>query len=1265
MNETSGRNALRDYLEGRLLDALKTAGVDDASASKVVSWCRIARTRAPVAMVGAGFSRNARPVSQWRELAPERHDPPAAGQWKDLQKEWAAGLHGTSEENADPLWLAELYEQQHSHQALLQTLRYAIPEALLELGPAHRALTKLPWRAIVTTNYDRLIERAYERGQSPRNIRVVASDHDLVDLDARPGAVEILHPHGVFCHEGGLVVTLEDYRRFPAQRPLLLTKVRQLFIEHPLLVLGFSATDPNFIQWEGWLGDLLGRDQLPGLCLEVGQASSVPRRTYWGTRLQFVQLRVEVLEDVLLAVAEYLDRDRPTAKDIEAALHREIDGATTVEVVIVAFQRALRVLWQRGLLDEHRSGDELLRLAVKRAFELAHPAPGAAERAFSSVFAESRELYVLRRPEASAAERAEHPSGTEQIASLRLAFGPQWWAWLRAAAEFLGPGFSVPGGFGRLFVNVQAELANGGDGVPTPLREALELEVTLARIEKANDAPSVDSATDQWLKGRSLGDLPREMRASMEDARERARLRLGTVTGNRTSEHPAEIATAQECRRAGYLRFLKGDLVESARIYARAAQRSRDEGEPDHVERHTLETAKRVDWSARSHARGVASPFSPDLGARLDELATRRNREYDRFEALESDLSAKHIRKLQDRSVRETEWHNGRSHSVGGAAERMIALCESFWVRPDLAGAASEARALELMDEDRLPEAARRLAMYGSPELARIVETEVRNPTRVGSLPRALTAPLLEPGRWPGEWSSRLDALSKAVPELVVSQAGCVQGWLRSCAEALLDSDRSIVHGRSFRGYSGETPGRIAEVLRDRWLWADGGTFRRELAEWQESLPRTPIYETLRSAVAARLGGLPWAIWLEEGSVRPEEKDAILAEALGQVRERPPWGPGARERLLDDLLGELCAAQEDQGGAPSLAQYPRIAAELRTWEATPKAVPEYRPWLSLQLTLALAAASEQPEEALQEALQKALDHLRPDARTREPFGAFHALALNVGSLPAEKLEGALAAGQAHLERLASHSDEADNPDGTDIAQAIAHLAARALADDHGDLAERCHSLVLAASEIEPTTLRWAAAVSPAGIAPIRERVEARVSAMLAGAVPPRTYSPRGRFRTRACDIAAAWADAPHPKPLPTAWLHGLALLTAADDATVVWHALNALGILARRRVIAGRPAPERRMVAHAVRRAAQDGRATVRGAAAFALEMLALRMPEGAPEAVDVNAARETIGTDDRVCVVVERERAERLAARLSAEEGSPGTTISCDSTPE
>lgn len=198
-------------------------------------------------LVGAGFS-----------LQCERPDvaggsPPL---WSDLARAMALGLGRSAEEatTADPLRLAETYETAFGRAALVRLIRGAVNDQAWRPGEAHAALLDLPWVDVLTTNYDTLLERA--ASGSARGYGIVRREGDLSGLRSP----RIIKLHGTIEDNADLVITEEDYRRYPDVHAAMVNTARQALIENDLCLIGFSGNDPNFRAWVGWV-----RDRLRGL----------------------------------------------------------------------------------------------------------------------------------------------------------------------------------------------------------------------------------------------------------------------------------------------------------------------------------------------------------------------------------------------------------------------------------------------------------------------------------------------------------------------------------------------------------------------------------------------------------------------------------------------------------------------------------------------------------------------------------------------------------------------------------------------------------------------------------------------------------------------------------------------------------------------------------------------------------------------------------------------------------------------------------------
>lgn len=208
-------------------------------------------------MVGAGFSRNAKPNGGSELSFPD---------WSELGDRFYEKLNGKKPNSASRylniLKLAEEVEAAFGRPALNQTLRDAIPDLAYEPSQLHVDLLDLPWVDVFTTNYDTLLERAC-RSVSSRRYDVVVNKEDLV-YSEKPRIVKL---HGSFPSERPFIITEEDYRRYPDGFSPFVNTVRQSLLENTLCLIGFSGDDPNFLQWIGWIHDNLGRDNSPKIYL--------------------------------------------------------------------------------------------------------------------------------------------------------------------------------------------------------------------------------------------------------------------------------------------------------------------------------------------------------------------------------------------------------------------------------------------------------------------------------------------------------------------------------------------------------------------------------------------------------------------------------------------------------------------------------------------------------------------------------------------------------------------------------------------------------------------------------------------------------------------------------------------------------------------------------------------------------------------------------------------------------------------------------------
>ena len=111
-------------------------------------------THSVTAFVGAGFSMNA-----------EIPNNVSMKTWVQLREVFLDKLYPNNEEDKKNdanvvVRLSSLIDAQFGHNELDNILEEALPDQLIQPGRLHRLLVQLPWKDILTTNYDTLIERA-------------------------------------------------------------------------------------------------------------------------------------------------------------------------------------------------------------------------------------------------------------------------------------------------------------------------------------------------------------------------------------------------------------------------------------------------------------------------------------------------------------------------------------------------------------------------------------------------------------------------------------------------------------------------------------------------------------------------------------------------------------------------------------------------------------------------------------------------------------------------------------------------------------------------------------------------------------------------------------------------------------------------------------------------------------------------------------------------------------------------------------------------
>lgn len=240
-------------------------------------------------LIGSGFSWNAERVD-----GTDKHMP----NWFGLADKFCEKLGIDKEEDkryADPLTLAQETEDMYGRPFLDNLLREQMSDEQYLPSKLHVDLMRLPWSDVFTTNYDTLLERAYQ-GIAEKRYHVVVDQKDLLNSS---GQARIIKLHGSFPSNGPFIITEEDFRTYPYDHAPFVNTVQQSLLENTFILIGFSGNDPNFLKWIGWIHDNLGLKNSPKIFMITHMEEPATKvKTLGAKNIEMVVLnRIEVYKD--------------------------------------------------------------------------------------------------------------------------------------------------------------------------------------------------------------------------------------------------------------------------------------------------------------------------------------------------------------------------------------------------------------------------------------------------------------------------------------------------------------------------------------------------------------------------------------------------------------------------------------------------------------------------------------------------------------------------------------------------------------------------------------------------------------------------------------------------------------------------------------------------------------------------------------------------------------------------------------------------------
>jgi NAD-dependent SIR2 family protein deacetylase len=236
--------------------------------------------------VGAGLSRNAG-IPLWDELM------------LPLANELALNHN-----SVDPITVAQYYSDAHAqgryllNSHIVRQLRH-VPQ---RFSFPHALIKELPLRAIVTTNFDDLIERALAR-EPERRHHVIITDEDLSYHSNQD--LPVVKANGCVSRPDSLILTRKDFESYADMRPALTNFIKSLMTTSTFLFLGTSMRDPAFVAFNAEVLRDLTDHRRPFYWL-VPSTNAFQLRDYHGRGIELVDLEAQS-DDIGDSVTSFLE----------------------------------------------------------------------------------------------------------------------------------------------------------------------------------------------------------------------------------------------------------------------------------------------------------------------------------------------------------------------------------------------------------------------------------------------------------------------------------------------------------------------------------------------------------------------------------------------------------------------------------------------------------------------------------------------------------------------------------------------------------------------------------------------------------------------------------------------------------------------------------------------------------------------------------------------------------------------------------------------
>lgn len=311
----------------------------------------------PFLFVGSGLTRRYLGLPSWKELL--SHCAQLCGKHIDYYLQSADGnlpaaASLIAEDYRVEWWKEENTERQKQWAGYSSSrqfpLKVAIAEyigAKTEIKEEHfleiMKLSEIKIDGVITTNYDQFLEGQFSEFE-------VFVGQDKLIFARTYGAAEVFKIHGCITDPESIVVTKEDYQRFEKRNAYLLAKILTIFVDNPMIFIGYSLSDDYIQRMFQSILDGLTREQIQAFSSRIMVIEYNPNKQVGELRDTTIQIGSIQMAVTLVQTSSFLEifsalsraKRRISAKDIRKLKEHIVELINTndskMEVLVKEFQ---------------------------------------------------------------------------------------------------------------------------------------------------------------------------------------------------------------------------------------------------------------------------------------------------------------------------------------------------------------------------------------------------------------------------------------------------------------------------------------------------------------------------------------------------------------------------------------------------------------------------------------------------------------------------------------------------------------------------------------------------------------------------------------------------------------------------------------------------------------------------------------------------------------------------------------------------------------